>query len=48
MLLLDMAYRLPQEFRQAFTRLDTPPFSNGFLLDFGIAPVGPKKPSPKL
>ncbi len=27
-LLLDMAYRLLQEFRQAFTRLDTPPFSN--------------------
>ena len=28
MLLLDMAYRLLREFRQAFTRLDTPPFSN--------------------
>jgi len=28
MLLLDMAYRLLQEFRQAFTRLDTPPLSN--------------------
>jgi len=27
-LLLDMAYRLLREFRQAFTRLDTPPFSN--------------------
>jgi len=23
-----MAYRLLREFRQAFTRLDTPPFSN--------------------
>ena len=28
MLLLDMAYRLLREFRQASTRLDTPPFSN--------------------
>ena len=28
MLLLDMAYRLLREFRQAFTRLDTPPFTN--------------------
>ena len=28
MLLLDMAYRLLREFRQAFTRLDTPPLSN--------------------
>ena len=27
MLLLDRAYRLLREFRQAFTRLDTPPFS---------------------
>ena len=27
-LLLDMAYRLLREFRQASTRLDTPPFSN--------------------
>ena len=28
MLLLDMAYRLLREFRQASTRLDTPPLSN--------------------
>ena len=27
-LVLDMAYRLLREFRQASTRLDTPPFSN--------------------
>jgi len=36
-LLLDMAYRLLLEFRQAFTRLDTPPFSNRRHPDSGIA-----------
>ena len=39
MLLLDMAYRLLREFRQAFTRLDTPPFSNRRHPGSDIAPA---------
>ena len=39
MLLLDMAYRLLREFRQAFTRLDTPPFSNRRHPGSDIAPI---------
>ena len=38
MLLLVMAYRLLREFRQASTRLDTPPFSNRHHLVSAIAP----------
>ena len=38
MLLLDMAYRLLREFRQASTRLDTPPFSNRRHPGSDIAP----------
>ena len=37
MLLLVMAYRLLREFRQASTRLDTPPFSNRHHLVSAIA-----------
>jgi len=39
-LLLVMAYRLLREFRQASTRLDTPPFSNRRHPFSGIAPAG--------
>ena len=39
MLLLDMAYRLLREFRQAFTHLDTPPFSNRRHPGSDIAPA---------
>ena len=39
MLLLVMAYRLLREFRQASTRLDTPPFSNRHHLVSAIAPT---------
>ena len=39
MLLLVMAYRLLREFRQASTRLDTPPFSNRHHLVSAIALV---------
>ena len=38
MLLFDMAYRLLREFRQASTRLDTPPFSNRRHPGSDIAP----------
>jgi len=37
-LVLVMAYRLLQEFRQASTRLDTPPFSLSHHPFSGIAP----------
>ena len=37
MLLLDMAYWLLREFRQAFTHLDTPPLSNRRHPDPAIA-----------
>jgi hypothetical protein len=49
-----MAYRLLREFRQAHTRLDTPPFSNrrhpfsGIALTAGVAIQGgnvPREPS---
>ena len=41
MLLLVMAYRLLWEFRQAFTRLDTPPFSIRHHPNSAIAPTVP-------
>ena len=42
MLLFDTAYRLLREFRQASTRLDTPPFSNRRHPGSDIAPVRTK------
>ena len=47
MLLLDMAYRLLREFRQASTRLDTPPFSNRRHPGSDIAREAVKSLSPR-